>query len=178
MDKVLTEIRRRTAARSSDDDRGGAGPDTLGTTESRGDGEPSCPVCSSTDEVRDLDLVELGPTHPISAELVGRTVAALAIVSQLLGNEGSAKSGRDSICDPEQPTKLIVEWGISLAWADSPVTTYADEALIDSTIRALASGASCLGIGSERVYQGDLVQLHHTLVDTIAALRAPLWRRP
>ncbi|WP_280241282.1 hypothetical protein [Nocardia abscessus] len=178
MDKVLTEIRRRTAARSSDDDdRGGAGPDTLGATDSRGGLELSCPVCSSTDEVRDLDLAELGPTHPISAELVGRTVAALAIVSQLLGNEGSAKSGRDSICDPELATKLIVEWGISLAWADNPVATYADEALIDSTIRALASGVSCIGIGSE-IYQGDLVQLHHTLIDTIAALRAPLWRRP
>ncbi|NKY25833.1 hypothetical protein [Nocardia gamkensis] len=176
MEKVLTEFRQRTAARSYDEDRDPVPPDAAG---SRGDDvEPCCRVFSSSEEVRDSDLAELGPTHPISADLVGRTVAGLAIVSQLLRNEAPVKGGRDSLCDPEVPTQLIVEWGISLAWADNPAVTYADEALIDNTLRTLASGASSIGIGSERVYQGDLVQLHHTLIDTIAALRAPLWRHP
>lgn len=178
MEKVLTEFRQRTTARSSGDDPGGAGPDIPDTADPRDDVESCCRLSSSADAVCDADLVELGPTHPVSADLVGRTVAGLAIVSQLLRNEASVKGGRDSVCDPELPTKLIVEWGISLAWADNPLATYADESLIDSTVRALASGASCIGIGSERVYQGDLVQLHHTLVETIAALRAPLWRHP
>lgn len=165
MDKVVSEFRQRTAAPGDADPSGPR------------DADPCCRIRAAED-IPDDDMAGLGPTHPVSADLVGRTVAGLAIVSQLLRHEAATKGPRESLCDPERPTALIVEWGISLAWADNPVVTYADETLIDNTVRALASGAACIGIGSEAVYQGDLVQLHHTLIDTIAALQAPLWRRP
>ncbi|MBH0778036.1 hypothetical protein [Nocardia bovistercoris] len=180
VDRVLNEFGRTTVVRSPFDTDAGPLRHPDSPPPDISDVEPCCRLLASTDEppLPDIDADTLGPIHPVSADLVGRTVAGLAIVSQLLREESSAKRGRDSLCDPELPTRLIVEWGISLAWADNPVLTFVDETLIDSTVRALDCGVSCIGVGSERVYPGDLVQLHHSLVETVSALQAPLWRRP
>ncbi|MFI5717757.1 hypothetical protein [Nocardia sp. NPDC051750] len=121
---------------------------------------------------------DLPTIQPISADLVGRTVAGLAIAGRLLRRETARTGKRVSTCDPEETTNLIVEWGISLAWSDNPVVAYVDGALLDSTLRALAAAVACLGIGEEPDDRADLAELHHTLGDTILALHTPLWRRP
>ena len=131
------------------------------------------PVFTAVGDTAVSEPDDIASVHPVSADLVGRVVAGLASTVQLLRRETARSGKRMSTCDPDESTDLIVEWGISLAWADNPVLAYVDEALIDSTVRALAGGISCLEFGGAAA---DRAELHHMLGDTIAALRAPLWR--
>ncbi|MGF6889593.1 hypothetical protein ABIA39_009080 [Nocardia sp. GAS34] len=117
--------------------------------------------------------LELGATHTVPTSLVGRTVAGLAIVAQLIVTDEPTGTNKLAF-NVRQTTALISDWGISLERTSDQAAVYVHESLIHRTIREFEKGIARLDDDTDRHLDSDPVPLREALEDNVMQLRKEL----
>jgi hypothetical protein len=131
---------------------------------------------SMTAEAPGTQLADLDPTHTVPIALAGRTVAGLAIITELATSAGTDLDRGELINELNQTLSLITEWGTAIeaaATADNPAVEV-HEAAIHRTVREFERGRTHLGSGITPLDGGDPDALSDAFAGNITALRAEL----
>ena len=123
------------------------------------------------------DVLDLPVTHTVPLALAARTVAALAIVTDLAAAAAVGDGDGPALLEAvHEPTALIVAWALLIerAATTNDLRVALPEAAIHRAVRELDRGRTHLAAGTGPLDDGDPDRLAHTLALDIAALRAEL----
>jgi hypothetical protein len=131
---------------------------------------------SMTAQAPGQQLIDLDPTHTVPIALAGRTVAGLAIITELATTAGADLDRHELINELNQTLSLITEWGTAIeAAASTEQTSVAvHEAAIHRTVREFERGRTHLASGITPLDGGDPDALSNAFAGNIAALREEL----
>lgn len=131
---------------------------------------------SMSAEAPGAQLSDLDPTHTVPTALAGRTVAGLAIITELAASVGLGSEKADLVHELAQTLSLITAWGISIETAAKAGRHVGavHEAAIHRTIREFERGKAYLAEGIVPLDGGDPNALAHAFDENVAALRGEL----
>lgn len=121
-------------------------------------------------------LADLAPTHTVPVAAAGRTVAGLAIITELAASAGIELEHHELMHALNQTLSLLTEWGAAIeeaAWSEQ-ASVSVHEAVIHRTVRELERGKTHLASGTAPLDGGDPEALARAFNSNITALSAEL----
>ncbi|WP_280454184.1 hypothetical protein [Nocardia brasiliensis] len=125
-------------------------------------------------ELPGSDPLTLVPTHSISIALTGRTIAGLAVATDIALADTSIRSPRDIADNARQAIALISLWATTLEQTPPGDSVRVHEAQLQRTIRELDKAAQRLADGALPPDSADPDAVIDALTDNIDRLRAEL----